>query len=212
MNDLLNDDPMNQKELLGTLADAIADVGYWAWWVSNLPDKFQIEFGGTQLYIASGDNNDPPITKIALQFLDPISISFISRDDKDDNWEWVDLLHNASLDPPTCSYEEFYFGNNPDAEKALGEIKQSKNIFGDAPTKESLFNAPVSLVFWCWNKGLAITAQNMKLFSYTGEITLNEVPNLNKKWWSYWQEYWDKKKSGIPLPKDYACEVTIPAG
>lgn len=48
--------------------------------------------------------------------------------------------------------------------------------------------------------------------SHDGELSLDDVENRKDKWWDYWKEYWEKRDSENPLPKDYACEVTIPAG
>ena len=28
--------------------------------------------------------------------------------------------------------------------------------------------------------------------------------------WDYWRVYWERRDRKDPLPKDYACEVTIP--
>ena len=46
----------------------------------------------------------------------------------------------------------------------------------------------------------------------TGALTGEELETANEKWWAYWREYWKRRESSSPLPRDYGCEVTIPAG
>ena len=43
-------------------------------------------------------------------------------------------------------------------------------------------------------------------------LTGEELETANEKWWAYWQEYWKRRESSSPLPRDYGCDVTIPAG
>jgi hypothetical protein len=69
----------SKKELLDTLGQAISDVGYWTWWVSDFPNLMQIEFGGTQLYFSPGEGNQAPSSQIAIQFGKPKSISFLTK-------------------------------------------------------------------------------------------------------------------------------------
>src|SRR5215475_13507012 len=63
---------------LDTLAEAISDVGYWQWWAENLPQHFQVEFGGTQLWNAPMAVGEPPSGQIALRFINPKSMSFLT--------------------------------------------------------------------------------------------------------------------------------------
>src|SRR5688500_10715695 len=90
----------SDSELLHILADAISDLGYWSWWAEQLPDVFQIEFGGTQLYFPPETPDSPPQTRIAIQFKQPASINFISKSGNPDNFEWVQLLHEDKMEPP----------------------------------------------------------------------------------------------------------------
>jgi hypothetical protein len=52
----------------------------------------------------------------------------------------------------------------------------------------------------------------MEILSHHGRLRLDEVGAVSRQWWEYWRRYWDQKEMGDPLPLDYACEVTIPAG
>jgi len=57
---------------------------------------------------------------------------------------------------------------------------------------------------------MRIEAAELRLFLMSGEIQLSNVALLHSDWWSYWKEYWKKLDTTEALPKDYACEVTIP--
>lgn len=190
------------------LANAISDVGYWSWWTEQLPDAFQIEFGGTQLYFPPISSTNPPQTQIAIQFRQPTSINFISKNSTN-VFEWVELLHEDKIEPPTCSYGEFSFGDNELTKSLLQQVRHYRTDYGSQPTAEIL-KAPFSLVFWCGDIGLAIAAKELKLLNHLGDIALADIAGINKQWWDYWRNYWDKRESDEALPKDYACEVTIP--
>jgi len=205
-----NDDKtLTDSEQLEILANAISDVGYWSWWTEELPAIFQIQFGGTLLYFSPTTSDKPPQTQIAIQFRQPTSISFINRNTATNNFEWAQLLHEDKIDAPTCSYGEFSFGNTDLTKSLLGKINHCKTLYGSRPTQEILL-APVSLVFWCGDIGLAIAAKELKLLNHSGNIDLADIADINRKWWDYWRTYWDKRDTNEPLPKDYACEVTIP--
>ncbi|AHM59233.1 hypothetical protein D770_04830 [Flammeovirgaceae bacterium 311] len=96
-----------EKDHLEILADAISDVGYWTWWAEKLPDVYQIEFGGSQLYFPPTDPEHPPQSRIAVQFRQPTSVNFISRKDYANTFEWSQQLHNDEIGPPTCTHGEF---------------------------------------------------------------------------------------------------------
>lgn len=195
-------------EQLEILANAISDVGYWSWWTGQLPDIFQIEFGGTQLYFPPVSSDNPPQTQIAIQFRKPTAINFISKNETN-VFEWVELLHEDKIEPPTCSYGEFSFGDSELTRTLLQQVKHCKTHFGSQPTVEML-QAPFSLVYWCGDIGLAIAGNELKLLNHLGDIAVAEIADINRQWWDYWKTYWDKRESDQALPKDYACEVTIP--
>ena len=195
---------------LALLADAISDVGYWSWWTQELPELFQIEFGGTQLYFPPLSADNPPQTRIALQFQQPTSISFLNRGEGTADFAWSQLLHDDQLDSPTCSYGEFSFGDGNQLTSLLQQATYSHTILGYEPTAEAFLQEPVQLVFWCGDHGFAIAAQGLRLVTHSGGVALDQVPEVNREWWAYWRRYWDKKDTPEALPKDFACEVTIP--
>ena len=202
------DKTQGNTDQLEILADAISDVGYWSWWTEQLPDVFQIEFGGTQLYFPPSSSGNLPQTQIAIQFRQPTAINFISKNSTN-VFDWADLLKEDKIEPPTISYGEFSFGDTELTKTLLLQVSHYRTYYGSHPSAETL-NEPFSLVFWCGDIGLSISAKEMKLLNHLGEIALPDIADINNKWWEYWRVYWDKRESNEALPKDYACEVTIP--
>jgi len=64
--------------------------------------------------------------------------------------------------------------------------------------------------FWSGPVGLYVIAQSMTVWSHHGPIPFDAIQPMAHQWWKYWREYWDKKHTDKALPKDYACEATIP--
>jgi hypothetical protein len=207
---MANSEPVAAADQLALLADAISDVGYWSWWTHELPEVFQVEFGGTQLYFPPLGANKPPQTQIALQFQQPTSISFLSRGAGNGDFTWVQQLHDDQLESPGCSYGEFSFGDEAALFALLHAATQVNTIQGHAPTTEAFLREPYRLVFWCGDYGFAISARNLRLVTHSRSVALDKVAEVNRQWWDYWRRYWAHKDTTDPLLHDYACEVTIP--
>jgi len=199
-------------ENLEILGDAISDVGYWSWWVTELPNIFQIEFGGTQLYFPTSDIAKPPSGQIALQFKKPTSISFLNISDKEPigKVKWYDLLQQDQMEPVGISYGYFTLTDDKLIEEILRDAKLIETIHGYSPKTGQFLDEKFKLVFWAGEYGLAASGAELSLWTQDGEIDLDQIPDINNKWWDYWKEYWKLKKEGAPLHYDYACEVTIP--
>lgn len=197
---------------LALLADAISDVGYWTWWAQKLPDIFQVEFAGTQLYFAPpAAPDEPPSSRIALRFQQPTSVCFLYRGQPATDFAWVEQLYEDQLEPPTCSYGEVSFGNEAVLSTLLVQATQQQLVHGYPPTDEAFLREPVRLVGWCGDYGFALAAPALLLMTHVGELALAQVAEANRQWWSeYWRTYWAKRSTADALPYDYACEVTIP--
>ena len=204
-------EPLTENQILEILGNAISDVGYWSWWTTNLPKVIQIEFGGTQLYFPPSDNSQPPNTQIAIQFRNPKTISFITREElKSDDKNWFDDLHNDKMEPPTCSHGEFTFTDQTLMTQIFNDAKTINTIHGYSP-KDSLFQTEkYKLAFWAGDYGLAVSSEEIRLLTKVGDIELDQIPSVHSQWWTYWRKYWDLINTKNALPKDYACEVTIP--
>lgn len=202
---------LTETQILDILSNAICDVGYWSWWTSDLPSVFQIEFGGTQLYFPSADNSQPPSSQIAIQFINPKSISFLTKNGGEDvEQNWFEDLHNDKMQAPTCSYDHFTFTDNSLMTEIISETKTIKTIYGYSPTDNLFHCEKYKLAFWAGKYGFAVSSDEIKLLTKEGYLELDQISNVHSKWWSYWRKYWDLKNTKNALHRDYACEVTIP--
>ena len=191
------------------LVSAISDVGYWRWWAERLPDVFQVEFGGAQLYIPPEDKNKAPSSITSLRFFRPSYVSFISRKDKflvipDD---WSRLLKEDKIEPFNITYDEFALNDAPVFQRVVSKIETESIHFQDKNGGKN-----IEFAFWAGIMGMKITAAEVRPVLNSGEVDLSEIETLHSAWWTYWQEYWEKREAVDALPKDYACEVTIPTG
>jgi hypothetical protein len=66
-------------EHLKILESAISDVGCWTWWTTNLPEAFQVEFSGVQLWNPPNGEGKAPSGQIALRFRMPHGTSPVSK-------------------------------------------------------------------------------------------------------------------------------------
>lgn len=206
-------EPLTETQILDILSDAIADVGYWNWWTTELPELIQLEFGGTQLYVPRAEPLEPPYPLFAVQFRQPKSISFLTRRKLTDNTgNWFDNLHNDKMEPPNCNHGEFTFTKPGLMTEMIQEAASIHTIHGYSP-KDPLFRSEkCKLVFWAGDYGCAVAAEELQLRAGHGEaeVALDKIPSLHAEWWQYWRKYWDLKKTINALPEDYVCEVTIP--
>ncbi len=203
-------EPLTENQLLDLLSSAICDVGYWSWWTADLPTVIQIEFGGTQLYFSQPDSSLPPLTQIAIQFRNPKSISFITRQEIQGDPKWFDELHNDKMEAPTCSYENFTFTDDHLITKILNEVKTINTIHGYSPKDKLFVTEKYKLVFMAGDYGFTVSADEIRLLTKDGKIELDQIPDFRSKWWTYWKKYHELRNTKNALPKDYACEVTIP--
>lgn len=200
------------KNALEVLADAISDVGRWTWWVAELPDIFQLEFQGAQLLFAEPTAERAASTLVALQFRNPVSISFLTDEatSSEQAQEWPQQLHNDEIDGFTCSYEYFTFNNLLLMRQIVAELGNIDTVFGAAPFSPEFEKSEVKICFRAGSVGLIIGAKEVKIISHEGEVALVEVEEKNRQWWEYWKRYWQVKNTDAAYPTDYACEVTIP--
>jgi hypothetical protein len=211
-DEIFENSSLTEKEILELLGNAICDVGYWSWWTSDLPSIVQVEFGGTQLYFPVKDNSEPPGSHIAIQFINPKSISFLSinNDLTDDSEKWFDLLQQDKIESQVCSYDSFTFVDENLMKRIINDAKFVDTILGYSPNDEAFFKENYKLTFWAGEFGFAVSSENIKFLTQEGEVKIEDIPSINSRWWKYWREYWNLKKTKRPLPENYACEVTIP--
>ena len=198
-----------KKESLKILEDAISDVGYWRWWIEE-KYFYQIEFGGTQLFNPPEKEGIPPSGVIALRFIDVSVICAIEKEKIDKGWYLK--LQKDEIEPFTISHGQF----------TLTDPGFASNIFKSAARKEfkkgneqKLYDSLSQssfIAFWAGSVGLIVLGKSLRLFTHSGELKENEIEKKFDEWWTYWKEYWKRKNTNNPMPEDYACEATIPAG
>jgi len=199
---------MEQKPVdYSNLVSAISDVGYWRWWSDSLPDLFQLEFGGVQIYEPPTDKTKPPSGLLALRFFRPSCVSFIRREIGADTLplDWPRLLNADKIDPFAISNEQFALNDDVLGQAILGQAKDETVHFTDASGGND-----VKLAFWAGIAGMRIEAAEVRPVLLRGEVALSTIASLNRDWWAYWQDYWKKRETTDAMPKDFACEVTFP--
>jgi hypothetical protein len=196
------------------LEEAISDVGLWSWWTANLPTIIQVEFSGTLLWNPSLREGGPPSGQIALRFLKPSFVGFLTRQyhSKEVPSDWPERLQNDQMESLTLSPEAFTLSAVAQLEGIISGASRVDALVGDVGSLQTIPPDAAILGFWAGPIGLAVVAKSMGIFSHTGELSLEDVVAANQKWWEYWREYWQRKDTDDPMPEDYACEVTIPAG
>lgn len=199
---------MIKNKELELLEESISDAGYLSWWDSMLPDVFQIEFGGVLLYNPPRKENEAPSGKIALRFSELLSVAFLSGKEVPENW--YQLMHEDNYSRPTIAYERFSFTDISLIQNIIGEANNIKVYYGETPANVDLFKEIYVLCFWAGEVGVFVCAGNMDIYNHLGAVPFESVENMKDQWWEYWKEYWKVKGTDKEMPKDYACEVTIP--
>lgn len=196
------------KEELELLADALGDVGCWSWWEERFPRLLQLEFVGTELYLGQSQAGQPPDSQLALSFTKPASVSFLSGEGAGE--DWPRLLREDQLAPLGCDSDRFTFTDEAAMEEYIRSAAKIETVFGEPPLSPAFSAAPAKLVFWAGSCGFAAAAEEIRPVSHNGFLTGPELVEAHRRWWDYWREYWQRRETATPLPKDYACEVTIP--
>jgi hypothetical protein len=193
---------------LSILESAIADVGYWRWWAHKLPTAFQVEFGGVQLWNPPTEKDGPPSGVVALRFGQPTVIAFLTSDEINTPPDWRNALHEDRIDPFSVSNDAITL----QSEELLDEVVTGSTAEYILGNESDLLNrtAPVKLAFRAGPVCLVVRAQDLTVITSSGELNPEQIQQSSDRWWSYWREYWDQRATDAPMPKDYACEVTIP--
>ncbi len=199
----------NKNHYLDILTRVISDVGYWRWWTAELPNVFQIEFGGTQLLCTLPQTEKPPSAVIAISFEDIKSIAFLEFSNELPD-SWIQEFHDDKINKFNVNHDLCSFNNIDMINELLNKSLNTTLFYGVPANNQNTKNARYKLSFAAGPVGLIVISDEMKIFSHEGEISYNKIEELNTKWWEYWKEYWKRKDTENPMPNDYVCEVTIP--
>ncbi len=196
------------------LEEAISDVGHWAWWDGDIPNRIQVEFGGVQMWNDPTTAGGPPSDLVALRFDSPGFVAFLTFESEEEPMsdDWPQELRRDEIGPFSIDQETFTCRFREQA-VALGKNAKSVEVVHGPPIEDLLVTESAYLLaFRCHSVGIVVAGPSMKVLTMEGEIGPDEILDKCEKWWVYWKEYWARLDSDEPLPYDYACEVTIPAG
>ena len=194
------------RDALNILADAISDVGsWWCWYVGD--DMLQLEFCDVQLYDETKAENETHTTDVlAVRFYGHVFAVFLD-DLNDKNWH-ERFRDDDSILYPVDTYD-MAFDDHKMAESLLNDYRNRislKNFRG----AETLAAAKHMLCARCDKVGFIVGGDEIEIAGKKGKYTEEEIEPLSRKWWEYWKDYWRLRGTRDALPKDYACEVTIP--
>jgi hypothetical protein len=116
------------------------------------------------------------------------------------------------LEPYGIDYDAFTLTSAARCAEILAGASVVRAFVGEPSNTPSPSDGDALLGFWAGPAGLVVAAESVRVFNFQGELEPDAVITSNSKWWEYWREYWRRKDSSDPLPRDFACEVTIPAG
>ena len=196
---------------LRILETAISDVGYWRWWTSNLPESIQLEFGGTQLYFPPASPGQVTSGLLAIRLRKPVAALFLTGKSAGLPDDWPEAMARDECGPFNVDHDRFTLTSHDDAARYVAEAGSLKPLIGSG-SELSKHRDKALLAFRAGRVGFVGAAESVALFNMQGEVDLAAIPDRYEEWWSYWKAYWARKDTPDPMPKDYACEVTIPAG
>jgi hypothetical protein len=198
------------NEHLLALESAISDVGHWTWWTGNLPDTFQVEFSGTQLWNLPLGEGKPPSGQIALCFRKPRLVYFLTLLESVPG-DWPDQFQRDELGSFGVDHEAFTLTSAEHCGRIVAKAKSVRALVGEPSNTTLPVVGEALLGFEAGPVGVVVAAESMGVFNHHSEMDHQAVLESNRRWWAYWREYWQRINTPDPLPHDYACEVTIPA-
>jgi hypothetical protein len=197
------------SDYLRVLESAISDLGCWTWWTAKLPATFQVEFTATQLWNPPSGEGKPPSNQIALRFRNARLVYFLTLSSSAPN-DWPNRLQRDELNPFSVDHEAFTLTNPELCGKLVAKAKSVRALVGEPGTTTLPIAGEAFLGFDAGPVGLVVAAESLGVFNHQGELDPGAVMESNRRWWEYWREYWQRKDTDDPMPRDFACEVTIP--
>lgn len=203
---------MSPQTPIQILEQAISDCGYWRHWACD-ENSLQLEFGGTQIYTEPIDPSSPPSGLVAIRLVAPVVALALTRSkyECDTPIDWFDQLGADLIDPFNIDHELFTLTDRSKASEMVETAASERWVFGDSSSLSDSQSLPF-IAFWAQNVGFIAAAKSVSYFTMAGELKERDIGPKVSRWWEYWREYWERKDTNIPLPQDYACEITIPLG
>ncbi|MBR2811687.1 MAG: hypothetical protein IKD69_09935 [Solobacterium sp.] len=194
------------RDALNILADAISDAGsWWCWYVGD--DMLQLEFCDVQLYDETKAEKETHTTDVlAVRFYGHVFAVFLDNLN-DENWH-ERFRDDDSILYPVDTYD-MAFDDHKRAESLLKDYRNQIPVKGFKGA-ETPGTAEHILCARCGVVGLIVGGDKIEIAGQKGKYTEEEIEPLSRKWWEYWKDYWRLRGTRDALPKDFACEVTIP--
>lgn len=200
------------KNHVTTLEDAVGDIGAWTWWTDEgLPESFQVEFAWVQIWQQPKEPEQAPGNQVALRFIRPSCIAFLEFTDDGPPTGWPELLRSNEFPIQHISEQLFTLSSPKLASEILNQATSVEMVKGGRDSLRNIGSSSAFMAFRTGNVGMAIGAEELIPLTFTGRLSPKEIESAYRKWWQYWQHYWEVRDDA-PLPRDPMCEVTIPAG
>ncbi len=145
-----------------------------------------------------------------MRFRKPRLVYFLTLSDSFSE-NWPDQLQRDELEAFGVDHEAFSLTSVELCARLVAKAVSVQALVGDPDKTPLAVPGEALLGFESWPVGLVVAAETMGVLNRHGELDQRAVLESNRQWWGYWREYWRRKDSTDPLPRDYACEVTIPA-
>lgn len=189
------------EETLNTLAEAIANVGYWTWWTAeDQLQSIQLEFDGVQLYLPSGNQEPVPSNQIALRCEEPSHIQFFQSPQMTD--DWPERLANDELDPFLLDSLQFILSTRLDLPTFLEDAQLTRELHPND------IKPRYQLAFYTGEVGLRIVTHDLRLFCHQGKIEFSDVESLHQRWRQYRGQYLASQATDQPMHHDETCEAS----
>lgn len=125
--------------------------------------------------------------------------------------DWFDRLHRDEGEPFNVERHRFTLTSHHQALEFFDAAATTHALVGSAEAARERTTGAV-LAYWAQGAGFVGMGDAMEVFNFQGQLSPEDIEKAHEKWWEYWKEYWRRIDGPDPLPEDYACEVTIPAG
>jgi hypothetical protein len=190
---------------LSILEESISDVGNWRWWDELLPALFVAEFGGVKLWSPPTAVDLPPLGIVSLGIKNPSLVAFITSNSAAPlRPDWSTSLHNDVMEP-FAFCDDIFTLQDP---KLIGSVIEGCSLEYIVGSEANLNQTtPSLLAFRAGPVGLIVRGEQMAVQPFND---INEIAQAREAWKRYWIEYWARRDTEAPMPKDYACEVCIP--
>ncbi len=200
-----SDDELNARD---TFADAAAEAGAWAA-CESLPDGFRVELGGVMLWNEPRGLDRAPSSRFFLRFGEPTCVAFLTFDDAEVPADWPERFRTGEVGPFRLDADEVTLTHGPLAARLVAEAEAVEPLVGD-PAATDWSAAHALLALRAGPVGLVVAARGVELLDSHGPVPCPEVAERRKRWWDYWQAYWDRKGTPDELPHDALAETCWP--